>query len=97
MKTGHDALATVENESGRLKHENGTRRPRYCRKRVRACKTGKRDPTPYIPSKTSPGAQNMKMGPDALVTAKNESGRAKHEIGTRRPRSHQKRVRVRKT
>jgi hypothetical protein len=28
-------------------------------------------------SKTSPGSQNMKTGPDALGTAENESGRAK--------------------
>jgi hypothetical protein len=27
----------------------------------------------------SPGAQNMKTGPEALSTAENESGRAKHE------------------
>jgi hypothetical protein len=32
----------------------------------------------------------MKMGPDALGTAENESGRAKHEIGTRRPRYRRK-------
>jgi hypothetical protein len=36
--------------------------------------------------KTSPGAQNMKTGPDALGIAENESGRAKHENRTRRPR-----------
>jgi hypothetical protein len=29
----------------------------------------------------SPGAQNMKMGPDDLGTAKNESGRAKQKTG----------------
>jgi hypothetical protein len=29
------------------------------------------------------GAQNKKMGTDALGTAKNESGSAKHENGTR--------------
>jgi hypothetical protein len=28
MKTGPDAIGTAENESGRAKHENGTRRPR---------------------------------------------------------------------
>jgi hypothetical protein len=32
MKTGPDALGTVENESGRAKLENGMRRPRYHRK-----------------------------------------------------------------
>jgi hypothetical protein len=35
MKMGPDALGTVENESGRAKHENGTRRTRHCRNRVR--------------------------------------------------------------
>jgi hypothetical protein len=30
-----------------------------------------------------PGAQNVKMGPDALDTAENMSGRAKHENKTR--------------
>jgi hypothetical protein len=39
IKTGLDALGTVENESGSAKHENGTRRPRYRRKRVWALKT----------------------------------------------------------
>jgi hypothetical protein len=29
-----------------------------------------------------PGAQNMKMEPDAFGTAENESGGAKHENGT---------------
>jgi hypothetical protein len=28
MKTGIGALGTVKNESGNVKHENGTRRPR---------------------------------------------------------------------
>jgi hypothetical protein len=27
MKTGHESLGTVEEESGRTKHENGTRTP----------------------------------------------------------------------
>jgi hypothetical protein len=39
MKTGPDALKTAENESGSEKHENGTRRPQYRRKRVRERKT----------------------------------------------------------
>jgi hypothetical protein len=29
MKTGTDALRTVENGSGSAKHENGNRRPSY--------------------------------------------------------------------
>jgi hypothetical protein len=101
MKTGRGALGNAENEFASAKLENGSQRPRYRRKRVRARKTLKRDMTPSIPpkmspdaqniktgpdtlgtKKTSPGAHNMKMGPDALGTAVNESGRAKHEIGT---------------
>jgi hypothetical protein len=39
MKTGADALGTAENECGNAKHENGTRHPRYHRKRVRERKT----------------------------------------------------------
>jgi hypothetical protein len=39
MKTGPDALGTNENESGSAKHENGTRRLRYRRKRVWERKT----------------------------------------------------------
>jgi hypothetical protein len=39
MKSGADTLVTVKNEYGSAKHENGTRRPRYRRKRVREHKT----------------------------------------------------------
>jgi hypothetical protein len=39
IKTEADALGTVENDFGSAKLENGTRRPRYRRKRVRARKT----------------------------------------------------------
>jgi hypothetical protein len=39
MKTGTDALSIAENVFGHVKHENGTRRPRYRRKRVREWKT----------------------------------------------------------
>jgi hypothetical protein len=39
MKTEHDAHCTAQNEFGSAKHENGSRRPRYRRKRVRECKT----------------------------------------------------------
>jgi hypothetical protein len=38
----------------------------------------------------------MKTGPDALLTAEYESGSAKYENGTRRPRYRQKSVRERK-
>jgi hypothetical protein len=44
----------------------------------------------------SPRAQNMKAGADALGTAEKETGSAKHEKGTRRPRYRRKRVRERK-
>jgi hypothetical protein len=81
-----DALGTAENESGHTKHENVTRRPRYGRKRVRERATLKRDPTPSVWLKMSPGMQNMKTVPDALGTAENESERAKHENRTRRPK-----------
>jgi hypothetical protein len=97
MKTGPDALVTAEIECGRARHENETRRPWYRRKPVRARKTRKQDLTPSVPSKTSPGAQNLSTGPDALGAAENESGRRKHENGTQRPRSRQKRVRTCKT
>jgi hypothetical protein len=53
-------------------------------------KTRKRDPTPSVPPKMSPSAQNMKTGPDALGSAENNSGRAKHENGYRRPRYRRK-------
>jgi hypothetical protein len=82
MKTGPDALGTDENVSDSAKQENGTRCPPYRRKRVRACKTRKRDQTHSAPAKTSPGTQNIKTGPDALKTAENESGRTEHENGT---------------
>jgi hypothetical protein len=90
MKTGHDAIGTAENESGRAKHENRTQRPRHRRKCVRGRKTSKRDPTPSATLKTCPGAENLKRGPDALGTAENESRRAKHENGTRCPQYRRK-------
>jgi hypothetical protein len=97
MKTGHDALGTAENESGRVKHQNGTGRPRYRRKRVWGRKAAKRDPTPPKTPKMSPGAQNKNAGPDAPGTAEKGSGSANHENETRRPRYRRKRVRERKT
>jgi hypothetical protein len=154
MKTGPYTLGTAANESGSIKHENGTRRPRYRRKRVKRCKTLKRDPKPpelpntslsaqnkktrpnaldtaenefgrakiektgppvtaenesvspkrknetrhpWLLSKTSPGAQNIKTGPDALGTAENEFGSAKHDNGTRRPLYRRKLVWEHKT
>jgi hypothetical protein len=67
--------------------ENGSRRTRFRLKRVS---------TPSVPPKTCPGAQNMKTGHDAVGTAENESGHAKHENGTWRPPYRRKRVRERK-
>jgi hypothetical protein len=96
MKTGLDALGTAENESGHAKHENMTPHPPYRRKQVRERKTKKLEPTPSVPPKMSPGVQNKKTGPDALGTAKNVYGSAKHENRTRRPPHHQKHVRERK-
>jgi hypothetical protein len=81
MKTGPDALGTVDNEFRSAKHANRTRRPRFRPKRVWERKTCKWEPTPSVPSKTTTGAQNMKTGPDALGTAPNESESAKHENG----------------
>jgi hypothetical protein len=96
MKTGPDALGTAENESDNAKHENGTRRTRHRRNRVRERKTLKRDPTTSLLLKMNVGAQNMKTRLDALYTAENESERAKHENRTRRLRNRRKRVRTRK-
>jgi hypothetical protein len=44
MKTGADALGTVEKEFGSAKHENGSRHPRYRRKSVREQKSMKTGP-----------------------------------------------------
>jgi hypothetical protein len=82
IKTGHVAPGTVENESGIAKHENGTRRPRYRRKRVRARKILKRDPTPSVPRETSPGVQNITTGNDTLGSAENESGAQNIKTGS---------------
>jgi hypothetical protein len=38
----------------------------------------------------SPGAQNMKIGPDALYTIENVSGSTKNDNGTRRRRYRSK-------
>jgi hypothetical protein len=85
MKTGPDALEIAENESGRTKYEHWTKRPPHRRKRDRERKTFKWDRTPSVPPKMSSGAQNMKTGLDALDTAENESGSAKHQNGTQYP------------
>jgi hypothetical protein len=81
MQTEFDALGFVENESGRAKHENGTRRPQYCRKGVRKCKICKQNSTPSVMSKISLGAQNKETTPDALSTARNEFGVQNMKMG----------------
>jgi hypothetical protein len=81
MKTGHDVLGNFENDSGSAKHENGTRHPRFHQTRVRERKTWLLDSTPSVQPKMSHGAQNMQTKPDALGTAQNGSGCAKHETG----------------
>jgi hypothetical protein len=95
MKMRYDG--TAKNQFGKAKLERRTRRPWYRRKCVQERKHMKKDPTPSVPSKMSSAAQNIKIGPDALNTAENESGSAKHENGTRRPRFRRKCVRERKT
>jgi hypothetical protein len=87
MKTGIDALGNVENESYCAKHliktESGRANMHGSEKRAR-------DPTPSVPPKTCPGAQNMKTGPDVHGTMRNESGNGKHENGSRSPRFRRK-------
>jgi hypothetical protein len=96
MKTEPDALDTVKNQSESAKYENGTPRPLYRRKRFRERKTLKLDLTPSVLPKTSPGAQNMTMGPDSHGSAESEFGSTKYENRTRRPRNRRKRDRERK-
>jgi hypothetical protein len=81
MKTRVDTHSTAENEFGSANHENGRLRPPHRQKHVMVRKKSKRDRTPSVPPKTSLSAQNMKSGPDALGTAENEYGDAKHENG----------------
>jgi hypothetical protein len=97
MKTGHDALDTAENECGSVKHENGSWRPPYRRKRVRELKIWKRDLSSSVPPKKNSGAQNMNTGADAHGTAENESGSAKHKNKSLCPPHRQKHVWKRKT
>jgi hypothetical protein len=86
MKMGPDALGTAQNEYDTAQLENWTRRPRYHPKRFWERKTLQPDPAPSVPPKTSPVAQNMKMGLDALDIAPDESGSAKNKNGTQRRR-----------
>jgi hypothetical protein len=53
----------------------------------------KTEPTPSVPTKMSPGAQNLKTGSDAVGTAENGSESTKHENEIRRRRYRGKLVR----
>jgi hypothetical protein len=53
--------------------------------------------SPSVPSKMSPGAQNLKIGSDDLGTADNRSRSAKLENRTRHPRYRRSWVQERKT
>jgi hypothetical protein len=97
MKTGLDAIGTAQIESGSAKHENGTRRPQYRRKHVWVRKTWKRDLTPSVLHKTSPGIQKMQRGADAHGTFEKASGSARDENDMQRHWYRQKLLRVRKT
>jgi hypothetical protein len=85
MKTGPDARGIAEDVSGSAKHKNGTRRPRYRRKRVGRAKHKKLGPTPSVlpsvPPKMSSGAQNMKTEPEAPIPSKTSLGAQNMESG----------------
>jgi hypothetical protein len=73
MKIGPDppTPGTAKNESGSVKHENGTRRPPLPPKTSPGAQNMKIGPDASVPLKTSPGAENMKVGPDVLDSAEN--------------------------
>jgi hypothetical protein len=77
-----DVLGNGPNEYGSVKYENWTSRSRYRTKRLRERKRCKWVPTPSVASKSNPGLQNMKTGPDALGSAQKEFKSAKYENGT---------------
>jgi hypothetical protein len=62
MKKGPYALGTAENESGSKKHENGTRRPRYRRKRVREQENMKTGPDALGTAKNEFGSTTHRNG-----------------------------------
>jgi hypothetical protein len=79
MKTGPDSHSiAIVNESESVKHENGpdalgTAEPEWKHK------TWKLNTASSVPRKMTSEAQNMKTGPDALCTVKNESESANIE------------------
>jgi hypothetical protein len=96
MKTGPNALGTVEKDSGCAKQKNGTRRARYRRKNVWERKTLEREGTPSVSPKMSHGAQNKKTVPEALVPKKTSLGAQNVKMGPDDPGTAEKRVRERK-
>jgi hypothetical protein len=86
MKTVPGVIGTFKNESSTTKHENWTQCSRYRPRRVQEHKLGKPDPAPSILPKTDSGAQNMKMGPDAIDTAQVVYGSANQENCNQHPR-----------
>jgi hypothetical protein len=78
MNLGRQNMKTGPDALGTAENESGS------------AKTGKRDSTPWLEPKISPGAQNMKTRRNAL--GYNEY---KHENGTRRTRRLRKRARAR--
>jgi hypothetical protein len=97
MKTGLGALGTAEKESGSVKYENGTRRPRYRSKMSQDTQNLKTGPDALVIAENESGRAKHETGTDALRTVENEFGSAKHEIETRRPPYRRKRARERKT
>jgi D-alanyl-D-alanine dipeptidase len=85
MKMRPDALATVENESERAKHENGSG-VHITAENESGAQNMKFGPNALGTDEMGSSAQNMKMGPDTLDTAENQTGRAILEDRTRRPR-----------
>jgi hypothetical protein len=74
MKTGPDALANAEKESGRAKHENGTKASSVPPTTIPATQNMKTGLDVPVPPKMSPGAQNMKRGPITSISPKMSPG-----------------------
>jgi hypothetical protein len=69
MKKGPDALATAEIESGPPKHEKGPNALATAEIESGPPNHENRTRRPAVPLKTTPGALNIKTGPDTLRTA----------------------------
>jgi hypothetical protein len=81
MKTGPDALGIDENECGRAKHENGTRHPRYRRKRSPVAQNMKKELVALATAENEFGRAEHENVPDALCTAQNQSGTQNMKTG----------------